>query len=64
MSIVVSNPGTGVATGVVLEEHIPAGLQHPAGAELEYEVGDLRPGESKKLDLPMAAVTPGQASTY
>ncbi|MGA2059608.1 MAG: hypothetical protein ABSG67_03930 [Thermoguttaceae bacterium] len=61
MSIVVSNPGTGVATGVVLEEHLPAGLQHPAGAELEYEVGDLRPGESKKLDLPMAAVSPGQA---
>jgi uncharacterized repeat protein (TIGR01451 family) len=62
MSIVVSNPGTGVATGVVLEEHLPPGLQHPAGADLEYELGDLRPGESKKLDLPMAAVAPGRAS--
>ncbi|MGD0653219.1 MAG: hypothetical protein ABSA16_02645 [Thermoguttaceae bacterium] len=61
LSIVVSNPGTGVATGVVLEEHLPAGLQHPKGADLEYDVGDLRPGESKKLDLPMAAVSPGQA---
>jgi uncharacterized repeat protein (TIGR01451 family) len=61
LSIVVSNPGTGVATGVVLEEHLPAVLQHPAGADLEYEIGDLRPGESKKLDLPMAAVSPGQA---
>jgi uncharacterized repeat protein (TIGR01451 family) len=61
LSITVSNPGTGVATGVVLEERIPQGLQHPAGAELEYEVGDLRPGESKKLDLPLSAVTPGKA---
>jgi uncharacterized repeat protein (TIGR01451 family) len=62
MTITVSNPGTGIATGVVLEERLPAGLQHPSGAELEYEVGDLRPGESKKLDLPMAAVSPGLAS--
>jgi uncharacterized repeat protein (TIGR01451 family) len=61
LSINVSNPGTGVASGVVLEEHIPPGLQHPAGTDLEYEVGDLRPGESKKLDLPLAAVAPGKA---
>ncbi len=55
LTIVVSNPGTGVASGVVLEEHIPAGLQHPAGSELEYNVGDLRPGESRRLELQLAA---------
>ncbi len=55
LSIVVSNPGTGVATGVVLEERIPPGLRHPAGSELEYTVGDLKPGESRKLDLPLVA---------
>jgi uncharacterized repeat protein (TIGR01451 family) len=55
LSITISNPGTGVATGVVLEEHIPPGLQHPAGRELEYQVGDLKPGESRKLDLPLVA---------
>ncbi len=59
LSIVVSNPGTGVASGVVLEEHIPAGLQHPAGSELEYNVGDLHPGESRRLDLQLAASRPG-----
>ncbi len=59
LSIVVSNPGTGVATGVVLEERIPAGLRHPAGAELEYTVGDLKPGESRKLELPLVADQPG-----
>jgi uncharacterized repeat protein (TIGR01451 family) len=61
LSITVTNPGTGVATGVVLEEHLPPEVQHPAGADLEYPVGDLRPGESKKLDLPLAAVAPGIA---
>lgn len=55
LTITVSNPGSGVATGVVLEEHIPAGMKHPAGAELEYEVGDLKPGESRKLELPLVA---------
>ena len=62
LSITISNPGTGVATGVVLEEHIPAGLQHPAGSELEYQVGDLKPGESRKLDLPLVANRPGVAT--
>lgn len=59
LSITISNPGTGVATGVVLEERIPPGLQHPAGTELEYEVGDLKPGESRKLDLALVANRPG-----
>ena len=59
LTITVSNPGTGVATGVVLEERIPPGLQHPAGSELEYEVGDLKPGESRKLELPLVANRPG-----
>ena len=43
----------------MLEEHIPAGLQHPAGDELEYTVGDLKPGESRKLELKLKAVPAG-----
>jgi uncharacterized repeat protein (TIGR01451 family) len=62
VAITVSNPGTGIATGVVLLERIPPGLQHPAGAELEYQVGDLKPGESRKLDLPLVAARPGLAA--
>ena len=62
LTITVSNPGTGVATGVVLQERIPPGLQHPAGGELEYEVGDLKPGETRKLDLPLVASQPGPAT--
>jgi uncharacterized repeat protein (TIGR01451 family) len=65
LSIAVSNPGSGIATNVVIEEHIPAGLQlppelkHLGSNELEYKIGTLKPGESKKLDLEMIATTAG-----
>jgi len=62
LSITISNPGTGVATGVVLEERVPAGLQHPAGTELEYDVGELKPKESRKLQLQLVAERPGQVT--
>ncbi len=62
LSITVSNPGTGVATGVVLEERVPAGLEHPAGEELEYEVGDLQPNESRTLELTLRAAQAGTAT--
>jgi uncharacterized repeat protein (TIGR01451 family) len=53
--ISVSNPGTGVATGIVLEEDVPEGLAHVGGRQLEYEVGTLRPGEEKPLLLVLKA---------
>ena len=62
LTIVISNPGTGVATGVTLEEDVPDGLTHPAGNELEYEIGQLRPGESRKLELTLTAAKPGLIS--
>ncbi|HIQ22785.1 MAG TPA: DUF11 domain-containing protein, partial [Planctomycetes bacterium] len=62
LKITLSNPGSGTATGVVLEEHVPAALQHPAGSELEYEVGDLGPNESRQIELRLRAERPGQAT--
>ncbi len=59
LDITVSNPGSGAATGVVLEENIPEGLSHPAGRELEYEVGVLKPGESRRLQLTLKAAKAG-----
>jgi uncharacterized repeat protein (TIGR01451 family) len=59
LAITVSNPGTGVATGVVLEERVPPGLQHAAGTELEYEIGVLKPKESRKLQLQLTAMRAG-----
>jgi len=59
LSITISNPGSGMATGVVLTEHVPPGLRHEAGTELEYEVGNLAPKESRQLNLILVAARPG-----
>jgi uncharacterized repeat protein (TIGR01451 family) len=59
LQITISNPGTGVATNVVLQEDVPEGLAHSAGKELEYEVGTLRPGETRKLELQLEAAKAG-----
>ncbi|MCA9203195.1 MAG: DUF11 domain-containing protein, partial [Planctomycetales bacterium] len=58
-AITVANPGTGVATGVLIQEDVPAGLRHPAGTQLEYEIGSLRPQETKRLELTLIADKPG-----
>ncbi|MDO4574620.1 MAG: hypothetical protein Q4D98_05340 [Planctomycetia bacterium] len=60
LTIVVSNPGSGITRNVVLSEKVPAELQFEGGAELLYKVGDLRPGETKTTKLPLTAVRPGQ----
>jgi uncharacterized repeat protein (TIGR01451 family) len=59
LTFTVSNPGSGVATGVELAEHVPAGLKHPGGKDLVCPVGDLKPGESRRLQIPLKAVQPG-----
>jgi uncharacterized repeat protein (TIGR01451 family) len=59
ITISVTNPGTGVATGVVLEGFLPDNVSHRAGRELEFDVGQLRPGESKTIDLVLGTRGPG-----
>lgn len=58
-SIVISNPGTGIATGIVLVGTLPEGVEHPAGKELEFDVGQLKPGERRTIDLTLASKAPG-----
>lgn len=60
LSITVSNPGSGIAQKVVLEERVPPGLRHPAGPELEYEIGDLKPNETRQLELKLTAAQAGR----
>lgn len=55
----VSNPGTGEATGVLLQEDVPDGLQHPQGKQLDNMIGTLGPGEIRRQILRMRAVKPG-----
>ncbi len=62
LQIKLSNPGTGAASKVVLSAKIPPNFQHPAGSELEFEVGEFHPGESRDLDLTVHAVQAGQAA--
>lgn len=59
LSVTITNPGSGAATGVVVEEDVPEGLSHVAGNELEYEIGVLRPGETRELELSLKAEKPG-----
>ncbi len=59
LSLKVSNPGTGVATGVVLDGMLPDGVSHSAGREVEFDVGQLRPGESRTIDLVLGSTGPG-----
>ncbi len=59
LHIKVSNPGTGAASGVVLVERVPQNFRHAAGEELEFEVGSLKPGESKELELGLTAAAAG-----
>lgn len=60
--IKISNPGTGPATGIVLREIVPEHFTHPGGGELEYEVGELKPGESRELELTLNATKAGPAA--
>jgi len=65
LTITVSNPGSGVATGVVLEGFLPENVSHRAGSELEFDVGQLRPGESRTIDLVLGTRGPGvQAARF
>lgn len=57
--ITVSNPGSGIATGVVIEVDVPEGLTHDGGREIMSDRFDLRPNESKRLDLILKAAQPG-----
>ena len=62
VQIEISNPGSGEATGVMLLETVPAGVSHEAGPALEFEIGTLRPGESRRLELVLTAEQAGKVS--
>jgi len=59
LPIRITNPGTGIATGVVLEGLLPEPLSHRAGKELEFDVGQLQPGGSRTIDISLGSTGPG-----
>ena len=60
VQVEVSNPGSGVATGVMLLESVPPGVSHEVGPALEFEIGTLRPGDSRRLELLLTAEKAGK----
>jgi uncharacterized repeat protein (TIGR01451 family) len=55
----ISNPGSGAANNVVLSSRLPPNLQHQAGSELEFDVGQFKPGDSRELELTLHAIQAG-----
>lgn len=60
LTVRISNPGSGTASNIMLEEHVPAALTHENGSELELPLGSLKPGETKDLDLDLTSVHAGR----
>lgn len=60
----VSNPGTGAATGVIMQEDVPEGLEHPKGRQLDNLIGTLGPGEVRRQILRLRAVAPGMVENH
>ncbi len=59
VKILLNNPGSGDATGVMLFENVPDNVKHAAGPALEFEIGTLRAGETRELELVLKADKPG-----
>lgn len=56
---IVRNEGDGVATDVMLRSDLPAGLQHPIGNDLEYNIETLAPNDKREIVLDVIASKPG-----
>lgn len=62
MTIFVENTGNGDAENVVLQEDVPDGLVFANGQkELEYNIGTLPAGQTRRIQLPLRAAKVGQA---
>ncbi len=59
-----SNPGTGPATNVIVRNLVPKGFEHPAGDEIEYEVGTLKPGDSRDVTLELIPKMAGEHTNH
>ncbi|WP_213319117.1 OmcB family cysteine-rich outer membrane protein [Chlamydiifrater volucris] len=59
--IEVTNTGSATAKGVVVEDVIPEGLTHSSGQKvLTFNLGDIKPGECKTLNVELSAKKRGK----
>jgi len=60
-SVTVTNRGSCTATGVVVTENVPEGLEHASGLRtLTYNLGNLEPCQTKKVNMCFTAVKRGE----
>jgi len=60
-TILVRNTGDGIARNVVVRDTLPAELRHAEGApELNFQIGDLGPGQEKSIAVPLQAIAAGR----
>jgi uncharacterized repeat protein (TIGR01451 family) len=62
-NILITNRGQDTATNLLVKDRFEPGLEHPASREkriIEYELGDLAPGRSAKLELTFRVTQAGQ----
>ena len=60
LDVVVKNKGDGPAKNVLIQEDVPVQLNSPIGREIEYEVGTLMPGKSRRVRLALKAAQVGR----
>ena len=60
LEVKVTNHGKQALTGLVLHGRLPSGVTHPAGKEIEADVGDLGAGATKTYKMPISAAQPGK----
>jgi uncharacterized repeat protein (TIGR01451 family) len=48
----------------MVRDIVPAGFTHPAGEEIEYEVGTLAPGDAREVKLELTAKGAGTQKNY
>jgi uncharacterized repeat protein (TIGR01451 family) len=58
----VRNVGQNLAKEVVVRDLLPESIQHPAGRDVEYLVGDLQPGESHDVTLEVVPMNVGRVT--
>lgn len=55
----IKNSGKGDAMNVILHSILPKQLKHPAGNDLEYEIGTLKSGQTRDVTLRLVAEEAG-----
>ncbi len=64
VKFVITNTGTGTARKASLRAVLQEGLQHPAGLDLDQDLGTLAPGQSKEIELSVTAAEQGRYTPH